>query len=391
MLLGQDERQQGVHAEERAGQQTAGRRRPPGCPAGRGPCRAAAAGAGRAPARRRPGRRGRRRRGRAAARRTAARRCRHRPAVPTARCCGAAARRRARGRAPDRRSAAGRDRPRPAAPARGTPSRHPRCVVTRPAASGPISAGSTQRGGEGPEQAGAQPRRVGLPGDDVEQHDDDARPEALHRPADDEHAPCAGRCRRRADRRRTPARREAAPRRGQRRSPSVAAEHHADHRGDEEGAERPPYQARRRARPPPSASPSRRPSPRRRSRVTSMSRPTVVRRWPGRRCPPRPRRSRPANLAPLAGASRPRRHASSAGPRGGRRSRLTLLGAATVLLLRAVICSVAAGTTVFRSPMTPKSASSKIGASGSLLMATMVFEVCMPARCWMAPEMPTAT
>src|SRR3954454_13765617 len=58
---------------------------------------------------------------------------------------------------------------------------------------------------------------------------------------------------------------------------------------------------------------------------------------------------------------------------------------------RAVMSSVAAGTTVFRSPMTPKSASSKIGASGSLLMATMVFDVCMPARCWMAPEMPHAT
>jgi len=32
-----------------------------------------------------------------------------------------------------------------------------------------------------------------------------------------------------------------------------------------------------------------------------------------------------------------------------------------------------------------------VGASGSLLIATMVFEVCMPARCWIAPEMPTAT
>jgi hypothetical protein len=38
-----------------------------------------------------------------------------------------------------------------------------------------------------------------------------------------------------------------------------------------------------------------------------------------------------------------------------------------------------------------KSASSKIGASGSLLIATMVFNVCIPARCWMAPEIPTAT
>ncbi len=58
--------------------------------------------------------------------------------------------------------------------------------------------------------------------------------------------------------------------------------------------------------------------------------------------------------------------------------------------LRSVIFSVAAGRTVLRSPTTPKSTSSKIGASSSLLTATMVFEVCMPARCWMAPEMPAA-
>jgi len=32
-----------------------------------------------------------------------------------------------------------------------------------------------------------------------------------------------------------------------------------------------------------------------------------------------------------------------------------------------------------------------VGASRSLLMATIVLEVCMPARCWMAPEMPAAT
>ena len=31
-----------------------------------------------------------------------------------------------------------------------------------------------------------------------------------------------------------------------------------------------------------------------------------------------------------------------------------------------------------------------MGASGSLLIATMVFESFMPARCWIAPEMPTA-
>ena len=32
----------------------------------------------------------------------------------------------------------------------------------------------------------------------------------------------------------------------------------------------------------------------------------------------------------------------------------------------------------------------KIGASASLLTATMTLESFMPARCWMAPEMPTA-
>src|ERR1700730_8380617 len=31
-----------------------------------------------------------------------------------------------------------------------------------------------------------------------------------------------------------------------------------------------------------------------------------------------------------------------------------------------------------------------MGASGSLLTATMVLEVCIPARCWIAPEIPTA-
>ena len=48
------------------------------------------------------------------------------------------------------------------------------------------------------------------------------------------------------------------------------------------------------------------------------------------------------------------------------------------------------GTTVKRSPTTPKSAISKMGASASLLIAMMVLAVCMPARCWMAPEMPSA-
>src|SRR3569833_2372496 len=50
--------------------------------------------------------------------------------------------------------------------------------------------------------------------------------------------------------------------------------------------------------------------------------------------------------------------------------------------LRFLISSVSCGATWNRSPTTPLSTSSKIGASESLLMATIVLEVCMPARCW---------
>ena len=49
--------------------------------------------------------------------------------------------------------------------------------------------------------------------------------------------------------------------------------------------------------------------------------------------------------------------------------------------LRATIACVACGKTLNRSPTTAKSASSRIGASGSLVMATIVLLVCMPARC----------
>ena len=48
------------------------------------------------------------------------------------------------------------------------------------------------------------------------------------------------------------------------------------------------------------------------------------------------------------------------------------------------------GSTWNRSATSPKSATWKIGASPSLLMATMTLLSFMPARCWMAPEMPTA-
>jgi len=56
----------------------------------------------------------------------------------------------------------------------------------------------------------------------------------------------------------------------------------------------------------------------------------------------------------------------------------------------ALTALVSAGTISNRSATTPMSATSKIGASGSLLMAMMKFEPFMPTRCWIAPEMPTA-
>src|SRR5438067_2620971 len=52
--------------------------------------------------------------------------------------------------------------------------------------------------------------------------------------------------------------------------------------------------------------------------------------------------------------------------------------------------SVSSGTSLNRSPTSPRSATWKIGASSSLLIATMSFESFMPARCWIAPDMPIA-
>jgi len=54
------------------------------------------------------------------------------------------------------------------------------------------------------------------------------------------------------------------------------------------------------------------------------------------------------------------------------------------------IALVRAGTISVRSPTAPRSATSKIGASGSLLIAMMKFEPFMPTRCWIAPEIPAA-
>src|SRR5262249_54958734 len=44
-----------------------------------------------------------------------------------------------------------------------------------------------------------------------------------------------------------------------------------------------------------------------------------------------------------------------------------------------------------RAPTTPRSENSKTGAFGSLLIETIVLELCMPTLCWIAPEIPTAT
>src|SRR5262245_49113655 len=58
--------------------------------------------------------------------------------------------------------------------------------------------------------------------------------------------------------------------------------------------------------------------------------------------------------------------------------------------VRARTSSASFGTIWCRSPTTPRSANSKIGAFGSLLMATIVPEPCMPTLCWIAPEIPHA-
>ena len=57
---------------------------------------------------------------------------------------------------------------------------------------------------------------------------------------------------------------------------------------------------------------------------------------------------------------------------------------------RALRASMSAGTTLWTSPTTPRSAMPKIGASPSLLTQMMLSEPFMPTMCWVAPEMPSA-
>ena len=59
--------------------------------------------------------------------------------------------------------------------------------------------------------------------------------------------------------------------------------------------------------------------------------------------------------------------------------------------VRARTSSTSFGTISCRSPTTPRSENSKIGAFASLLIATITFEPCIPTLCWIAPEMPSAT
>ena len=243
-------------------------------------------------------------------------------------------------------------------------------------------------GREGAEEPGAQLGGVRLPGDDVEQHDDDAGAQALHRPAEDQHGHVLGDP---GDQQAGGEHRDAREHPGPGR-PAVAhlsPDDHADDGGDEEGAEGPgvPGDAVELG----DGAGHRRPDghrlegDERDEGQQADRRPPVAGVPDARRDGPLHERPNPWPAALLPGP----RKASSAGPRDG--DRRSTCGACGCAYFRALICSVACGTTVLRSPMTPKSASSKIGASGSLLMATMVFEVCMPARCWIAPEMPTAT
>src|SRR3546814_6354655 len=55
------------------------------------------------------------------------------------------------------------------------------------------------------------------------------------------------------------------------------------------------------------------------------------------------------------------------------------------------IFSFSSGSTSNRSPTKPTSATWIIRASSSLLMATIALLPFMPAKCWIAPEMPTDT
>ena len=112
--------------------------------------------------------------------------------------------------------------------------------------------------------------------------------------------------------------------------------------------------------------------------------------WPSRIAQARPPGPAPTMATPTSmrssGGSVGAPTASSA-PNGGAKS----IGRATSLRYpRALTSSVSFGTIWCRSPTTPTSQKSKIGAFGSLLIAMIVPEPCMPTLCWIAPEIPHA-
>src|SRR4051812_30753288 len=74
-----------------------------------------------------------------------------------------------------------------------------------------------------------------------------------------------------------------------------------------------------------------------------------------------------------------------------RRPRGRIIARANAHDLRERTSSVSFGTISCRSPTTPRSENSKIGAFASLLIATITFDPCIPTLCWIAPEMPSAT
>ena len=126
-----------------------------------------------------------------------------------------------------------------------------------------------------------------------------------------------------------------------------------------------------------------RPAPRRAPPAVSAS---AAASWPSRIAAASPAGPAPTTSTPtsIGSASDGSPIASASLHGGGKSAGLTRCGA------RARAAS-ARGTISFRSPTTPRSAYSKIGACGSLLIATIVPEPCIPTLCWIAPEMPTAT
>jgi hypothetical protein len=113
------------------------------------------------------------------------------------------------------------------------------------------------------------------------------------------------------------------------------------------------------------------------------------------------------NVPPVAPSARARTAAESpVWPRHGRLDASHVPGSAVIAHIRApaggegrpartqplaLSASIRAGSTLCTSPTIPRSATEKMGASWSLLIAMMFLEPFIPTRCWVAPEMPHAT